>query len=81
MKLSKHEPRDEMSTIPLRISPEHRASLLRRPEFRRRDVVDLFHEATQYVQGRLVIPDRETAIAILLSKAAFSRSPITGLAS
>ena len=54
--------------IPLRVRPEQRALLLRHPAYKKRDVVDLFIEAKTYVQGRIPVPNKETAIAILLSR-------------
>jgi hypothetical protein len=54
--------------IPLQVKPEKRPLLLRHPAYKKRDVVDLFIEAKAYVQGRIPVPDKETAIAILLSR-------------
>ena len=42
--------------------------MLSHPAYKKRDVVDLFIEAKAYVQGRIPVPDKETAIAILLSR-------------
>jgi hypothetical protein len=53
---------------PLQVKPEKRSLLLRHPAYKKRDVVDLFIEAKAYVQGRIPVPDKETAIAILLSR-------------
>jgi hypothetical protein len=54
--------------IPLQVKPEKRPLLLRHPVYKKRDVVDLFIEAKAYVQGRIPVPNKETAIAILLSR-------------
>ena len=56
------------NVIPLQVKPEQRPLLLRHPAYKKRDVVDLFIEAKAYVQGRIPVPDKETAIAILLSR-------------
>lgn len=58
----------EFEIIPMRVKPEQRARLLRHPDYKKKDVVDLFVEAKAYVQGRIPVPNRETAIAILLSR-------------
>jgi hypothetical protein len=66
----KHSKRfsETLDVISLQVKPERRALLLRHPAYKKRDVVDLFVEAKAYVQGRIPVPDRETAIAILLSR-------------
>jgi hypothetical protein len=56
------------ASIPLKISSNARNFLLRHPRYRRTDVVELHRLAVKYVQGRLPVPDRETAIALLLSR-------------
>jgi hypothetical protein len=53
---------------PTQAKPEKRPLLLRHPAYKKRDVVDLFIEAKAYVQGRIPVPDKETAIAILFSR-------------
>jgi hypothetical protein len=42
--------------------------LLRHPRYRRSDVVELHRAAVEYVQGKLPVPDRQTAVALLLSR-------------
>ena len=59
---------ETFDVIPMQVKPERRAVLLRHPAYKKRDVVDLFIEAKAYVQGRIPVPDKETAIAILLSR-------------
>jgi hypothetical protein len=59
---------ETLDVIPLQVRPEQRALLLRHPAYKKKDVVDLFIEAKAYVQGRIPVPDKETAIAILLSR-------------
>jgi hypothetical protein len=54
--------------VPLKIRLDVRAYLLKHPKYRRQDTVNLALEAKAYVQGRLPVPDKETAIAILLSR-------------
>lgn len=56
------------ASIPLRVNSTIRDFLLRHPRYRRTDVVELHREAVKYVQGRIPVPDRETAIALLLSR-------------
>jgi hypothetical protein len=56
------------STIPLRICPTMKSFLLRHPRYRRSDVVELHRAAVEYVQGKLPVPDRQTAVALLLSR-------------
>ena len=51
--------------------------LLRHPAYKKRDVVDLFIEAKAYIQGRIPVPDKETAIAILLSRGRGAELPNT----
>jgi hypothetical protein len=56
------------SIVPLRINPTQRTFLLRHPRYRRTDVCELHRQAVAFVQGKLPVPDRETAIALLLSR-------------
>jgi hypothetical protein len=64
----KSEKAAQSTIIPLQVKAEHRATLLRHPAYKKRDIVDLFVEARNYVQGRLPVTDRAVAIAVLLSR-------------
>jgi hypothetical protein len=59
---------ETFDVIPMQVRTEQRALLLRHPAYKKRDVVDLFIEAKAYVQRRIPVPDKETAIAFLLSR-------------
>ena len=52
----------------MRTIPWVRWQRLLDPTYKKRDVLDLFIEAKAYVQGRIPVPNKETAIAILLSR-------------
>jgi hypothetical protein len=54
--------------IPLQVKTEHRATLLHHPAYKKRDIVDLFVEVRNYVQGRLPVTDRAVTVAVLLSR-------------
>lgn len=54
--------------IVLKVDAAYRTSLLMHKKYRTHDTVELFHEAQQYVLGRLPITSREMAIAVLLSR-------------
>jgi hypothetical protein len=53
--------------IPLRVRHDQRMFLLRHPRFADMDLVDTYTLARRYSKGRLPIPDKETAVALLLS--------------
>jgi hypothetical protein len=57
---------DAELVVPLRVKPEMREMLLRHPRFVAMDVVDVYALARLYIKKRLPIPDKETAVAILL---------------
>lgn len=54
--------------IKLRLKKEIRAEVLRTDRYRLRDDDSLILEARNYVRGRLPVNDRETAMAVLLSR-------------
>lgn len=60
--------RHETQSVPLRVPPLVRTTLLTHPSYKHRDTVELAHEASKYVKGRLTINSREMAIAVLLSR-------------
>lgn len=73
--------RASANDVPLRVSRELVAQIIRTERYQHRDEISLVLEAREYVKGRLPVRDRAMAVAILLQRdAVASKRSLTSLA-
>jgi hypothetical protein len=65
--------------VPLRVNRERAVDIIRTERYQRHDEISLILEARAYINGRLPVRDRATAVAILLQRdAVLIESPEQG---